>query len=136
MKMKASTEDGSNLGLTAEGSLRIMLGGEAPKEEASRIRVRNRVLQAPEPMGKRPDRMSYEMCADAIIRAYLTLQEKGLTTPNATNDELWAAAKKQWPEFNRWLGGPSGYQVAWASNVFRWLNETPPQPNPAIMVTE
>ena len=76
------------------------------------------------------------MRADAIIRAYLTLQEKGLTTPNATNDELWAAAKKRWPKFNRWLGGPSGYQVAWASNVFRWLNETPPQPNPAIMVAE
>lgn len=130
--------DGAHQGVGASRALETILGGKEPpgqNEERTREQVLAQIMAAPTPDGPPPWEAgsggdAYNAAALAIARAFWTVRQEGAPLEM---DALWEATKKKWPGFNNWLGGATGFQVGWAYNCVRWLEEQPPAPNPAIL---
>lgn len=104
---------------------------------------------------------AYSLAADAITRAFLhivlddpavlhteffydadEMRAKGsgedaieflAGKPRDTSDILWERVMARWPEFDKWIGGASGFQVGFAYSTVRFLLDKPYTGNPAIV---
>jgi len=153
--------DGSNMGITANRALGTIIGNAdqpSENEKASREDVLARVMAAPSPLEgesiySRPGKDAYSLAADCIAKAFLLVEAEApgtleielyYTKENTDIESLWGMKKDaataswdavvdRWPTFDNWLGGATGFQVGFAYNTARWLNEKPIVGNPAIM---
>lgn len=141
------SDDGAHLGVDAERALKtILAGAEQPTadERKSRAAVRARVMAAPGPDANvKP--AGYGQAADMIAKAGLVLlaelpAEKRaafLAPPRSEGAvDLYDAITHRWPDFDKQIGGATGFMVGWAINCIRWLHEQPPIANPAIITIE
>lgn len=152
--------DGANKGVTAYRALGTILGGEPSPEGdelASKDEVRTRIEKAPDPCEGKPiwDRElegndAYSLAADCITRAFLhmVLEDQAVLytefyyddeheflagKTRDTSDVLWERVMARWPEFDKWIGGASGFQVGFAYSTVRFLLDKPYVGNPAIV---
>jgi hypothetical protein len=156
--------DGSNMGITAGRALSAVLGSDdQPTEDEmqSKEEVFKRVRDAPNPLEgetvfSRFGEDGYSVATDVIAKAFLlieeefpgTLEAKAYFSPENTEIEdlwgkecsaesaVWRKVMNKWPEFDKWLGGASGFMVGFAYNTARWLNDKPIVENPAIVTID
>lgn len=154
--------DGSNMGITAKRALGTILGGDGQptdEEMATPEQVRDRVMAAPDPCDGLPiwerEGDGYSMSADAIAKAFLLAEEadpgileRRESYPDDCEHEIlrgvekdgasvvWDAVTDRWPDFDRWVGGASGFQVGFAYNTARYIAGQPIKSNPAILDIE
>jgi len=142
--------DGSNLGVTARRALDTILGGDpSPTEDEIQTpeQVSARIMNAPSPLEgghvfETYGEDGYAVAADAIAKAFLLValddpdildrpvywgpentEIEDLWGKQASSPEtaVWDKVCAQWPGFDEWLGGASGFMVSFAYNTVKYI---------------
>lgn len=88
---------------------------------------------------------AYSLTADCLARALLIVADKDPSLLKvdakdaweaASNQNLWRAAKEEFPGLSDWLGGPTGFQFGWAHNLVRFIHGVDQVGNPAVVTVK
>lgn len=123
-------EDGAHEGILPERALATLLGGEVPPPPTLRInadQMRAWIDGAPDEPRTYDDYPA--LCARFILRLWASDPAAVQLDARA----LWERLVARFPQARQTLRGLSGYQMGYALNAARRLNELPPVPNPAIL---
>jgi hypothetical protein len=145
------SDDGADMGITAERALHAVLGG-APSPERlegmSPEQMREYLTTAPDSAASYDDTARI---AGKIALAHLDAHpehrllgngEYAVTPPGESVDDLvevepslYDTIKRHDPEAAAWFGasGITGFQWGWAENAAKYALGLPPVPNPAIV---
>lgn len=108
----------------------------------------------PPPWEQGSDEEAYGAAAESLAHCLLVLVDERpelLDVPGpeedpsgfeaAHNQRLWEAFEARWPDGDRWLGGPTGFQYGWvqrayAHNIVRYIAGVEPVGNPALVTVK
>lgn len=152
------SDDGADLGITADSALKVVLGGEPQEEQVTRTPAEMRAMIEAAPL----DAGGYGGCANACARLVLGFMERhpethrmpadskhewptkadGSTdwnaTPTVIEEGVYEAIKRLEPELyeqhrEHIFGELTGFMWGWAVNAAKYCLDLPPVPNPAIV---
>ncbi len=115
--------DGANLGVSAEKSLKTILGGEQPKESDKRTPEQMREYIMSSPDSYEEGQVGYSEAALWLAKKYLLLMDEGI------DHNLYDEVKKRQGDRDMDF---TGFMVGWAENAARYVKGKPEKPNPAI----
>lgn len=148
------SDDGADLGITAERALKTVLGGEESptKDEGMSPAEMKAMLEA-----KDDDTDGYDAHAQVMAKYLVRLYEKypeiaycpteDVYRKDDNGETIWEGpalvtglsevAKREWPDeshpFRQALSEATGFSWGWAVNAARYCLDLPPVPNPAIL---
>jgi len=116
--------DGANLGVDAETSCNVVLGGEQPKKSDMRTpeQMREYIMSAPESYEE--GQKGYGEAAQWLARQYLILLDEGF------EGDLYDEVKRRQGGIDMNF---TGFMVGWAENAARYVKGKPEKANPAIV---